>query len=320
MAKKRSKSLFTFATRAQKAASDGMASVGWLKVLKTFSVIFVLVGICVGFWFLDRWRRQVKPTEESLAALKLVEPPSWVNEELKRKIALAALPNRASLKLDENSAAVVEERLRKVAWLTNVVVETSSKGVIISADYRQPVAIVAAPAAKDSKYYLSRDMVVLDYVPMEGLAVVEIVGMSNTGYPVTGQTWRNEDVSAAIDILDKLRRMDRDMVRRGDPPLLPEIESIDVSNLDGRRDAKSPHIILKAPDGTQMLWGARLGMAARHMEANDEEKLVMLYEFFLQPKSAGNKPTLQGRVKYVELRIPRDSIPRPTVPPEAIPN
>ncbi len=319
MAKKSSRSLFTFAARAQKAAADSMASVGWLKVLKTFSVIFVLVGICVGFWFLDRYRRQIQPTEEALAALKLVDPPSWVNEELKRKIALAALPNRASLKLDENSAAVVEERLRSLAWLTNVVVETTARGILISADYRQPVVTVDMPQGQ-GKYYLSGEMVVMDYLPMDGLPIVRLDGIENATPPAVGQTWRRDDISAAIDILDKLRRMDRDMVRRGDPPLLPEVESIDVTNLDGRRDAKSPHIILKTPDGTQILWGARLGMAARHMEANDEEKLVMLYGFFLQPKSNGAKPTLQGRVKYVELRIPRDSIPRPTVPPEAIPN
>jgi hypothetical protein len=57
------------------------------------------------------------------------------------------------------------------------------------------------------------------------------------------------------------------------------------------------------------------------MEANDYEKLAVLYEFYLKPIATKQKPTLQGRqVKYVELRIPRNSIPRPTVPAEALPN
>jgi len=320
MAKKDSKSIFTFASRAGKAAADGVASVGWVKALKTFSVILVLVCICVGFWFLDRYRRQIHPTEEALAALKLVEPPAWVNNDLKRKIAVTALPDKASLKIDEKSAALVEERLRKLPWLTNVFVETTAKGILISVDYRQPVAVIETPSSKDGCYYLSRDMVVLDYMPMEGLPIVEITGMTSLGYLSPGQTLKNEDISTAMDILDKLLGMDRDMVRRGDPPLMPEIKSIDVSNLDGRRDVKKPHIVLRAADGTEILWGAKLGVSARYMEANDHEKLAMLYEFFLQPASSGGKPTLQGRVKYVELRIPRDSIPRPTVPPEAIPN
>ena len=317
MARKSSKSLFTFASRAQKAATEQVASVGWLKVLKTFSVICVAVAICVGFWFLDRYRRQVAPAEESIAPLKLVEPPAWLNNELKVRIARTAQPKGTTLALDENSAAIVTGRLKSLAWLTNVKVETNTKGVLIQAEYREPVAMIEL---RGTKFYISKDMVILDYLPMDTLPIVQLTGMETSAGPIVGQEWRRDDAVAAMEILDKLRGMDGDIRRQGDAPLLREIKSIDVSNFDGRRDAKKAHIVLKAADGTEILWGAKLGMAARHMEANDHEKLAMLYEFYLQPKVAGNKPTLQGRVKYVELRIPRDSIPRPTVPLSAVPN
>jgi hypothetical protein len=255
-----------------------------------------------------------------MGPLKLVEPPAWLNEDLKLEIKRTAMPNGTPPNLDELSAAIVAERLSTLAWLANVRVETTPKGILISAEYRQPVAMFEMPADGGlTKYYLSRDMIVLDYLPMAKLPIVQLTGIPATTPPAIGEKWDREDATAAIEILDKLRGMDRNMIRQGDPPLLPEIKSIDVANFDGRRDAKTPHIVLKAADGREILWGAKLGVSSRYMEANDYEKLTMLYEFFLEPKKTKGKPTLLGRdAKYVELRIPRDTIPRPTVPPEAI--
>ncbi len=320
MAKKSSKSFSAFIADRKKAVSAWMASVAWARVARTFCVIFVVVGICVGFWSLDRYRRQVEPTESVMGPLKLVEPPAWLNEDLKLEIKRTAMPAGTPPNLDESSAAIVAERLGTLAWLTNVKVETTTKGILISAEYRQPVAMFEMPAAGGlTKYYLSHDMFGLDYLPMAKLPIVQLTGLPATTPPAIGEKWDREDATAAVEILDKLRGMDRNMVRQGDPPLLPEIKSIDVANFDGRRDAKTPHIVLKAADGREILWGAKLGVASRYMEANDYEKLTMLYEFFLEPKKTKGKPTLLGRdTKYVELRIPRDTIPRPTVPPEAL--
>jgi hypothetical protein len=317
MAKKGFKSLSAFFANTRKGMAKWAASVNWAKVSKTFGVIFVVVGICVGFWSLDRYRRQVEPTESVMGPLKLVEPPVWLNEDLKLEIKKTAMPSGTPPNLDEASAAIVAERLGTMSWLTNVRVETTTKGIFISADYRRPVAVFEMPGG--GKYYLSRDMIVLDYLPMAKLPIVQLTGVQATTPPSVGEKWDREDAAAAIEILDKLAGMDRNMVRQGDPTLLPEIKSIDVSNFDGRKDVKAPHIVLKANDDSEILWGAKLNVSSRYMEANDYEKLTMLYEFFLAPKKTKGKPTLLGRdTKFVELRIPRDTIPRPSVPPEAL--
>jgi hypothetical protein len=317
MAKKRTSSFFTLPAKAWKAVAAWAASLAWEKVLKTFGVICVFIGICVGFWFLDRYRREVEPTESNMGPLKLVAPPAWLNEDLKLEIKRTAMPSGTPPNLDENSATVVAARLSTLAWMANVKVETTTRGILISAEYREPVAMVDMPGT--GKFYLSRDMIALDYLPMARLPIVELTGVAASAAPVIGQKWDREDATAAVDIIDKLRGMDRTMLAQRNPPLLPEIKSIDVANFDGRRDAKTPHIVLKALDGREILWGAKLGVASRYMEANDYEKLTMLYEFFLEPKKTKGKPTLIGReIKYVELRIPRDTIPRPTVPPEAL--
>jgi hypothetical protein len=299
-----------------------MASVAWLKVLKTFGLICALSGVCIGFWLLDRYRRKVEPVEAAMGPLKLVDPPTWLNEDLKLVIRRTVMPGGVPPNLDERAAGVVAERLNTLAWLADVKVETAANGIFISARYRKPLAIVEVPSYHgQTKYYLSKDMMVLDYVPLETLHIVKLTGVAASAPPDVGHRWDREDAAAAVDILAKLEEMDRVIAQQGHPPLLAEIKSIDVSNFEGRRDAKAAHIVLTASDGTQILWGARLGMSSRYMEANDYEKVAMLYEFFLKPRENRMRPTLLGRnVSYVELRIPRDTIPRPTVPPDAFQN
>ena len=97
-----------------------------------------------------------------------------------------------------------------------------------------------------------------------------------------------------------------DEISSPDKPLLKEIAGIDVSNLAGRRSSRKPHIVLYANDGTQVYWGASVGESSRYVEAPEKEKLAMLYGFY---KEHG---TIQGLVKYIELRNPQKSLPLPT--------
>jgi hypothetical protein len=46
----------------------------------------------------------------------------------------------------------------------------------------------------------------------------------------------------------------------------------------------------------------------RYVEASEKEKVAMLYEFYK------DHSTIQGIVKYIELRNPQEAIPRPTAP------
>ena len=90
-------------------------------------------------------------------------------------------------------------------------------------------------------------------------------------------------------------------------PLLSEIEGIDVSNYQGRRSEKGPHVVLSAKDGTQVVW-VKIGTWGRHMEATDEQKLARLFSFY---KEAEGQPTLMGRVKYIDLRAPLREVTTP---------
>jgi hypothetical protein len=77
-----------------------------------------------------------------------------------------------------------------------------------------------------------------------------------------------------------------------------------VSNFDGRKSSRAPHIILYAGD-IEIIWGAELDKYQQHFESTDEQKIAKLYGHY---KEYG---TLLSGVKRINLCDPRDNIPLP---------
>jgi hypothetical protein len=94
------------------------------------------------------------------------------------------------------------------------------------------------------------------------------------------------------------------LVHRVDPSLLEQIESINVANYKGRRNAREPHIILRSKDDAQIIYGAQVGEWGRYMEATDEQKLAKLYTHFRDHGSL----SAGGKLKYINLRNPQDRV------------
>ena len=107
--------------------------------------------------------------------------------------------------------------------------------------------------------------------------IVEFKGVEASQSPDVGKIWDKADVTAAVEVLRLLDKMDQ---LTGQKPLLNQIAAIDVSNLAGRKSATEPHIVLVAKDGTNIKWGAAVGTSQKYVEATDQEKLAMLYDFY----------------------------------------
>jgi len=136
------------------------------------------------------------------------------------------------------------------------------------------------------------------------LPIVNVKGLSAaTKVPLPGEVWQLDDLAAAVIILTKLDRMDKSVTP--DKPLLYEIDSIDMSNFNGRRSSRKPHITLYTKDNTKIIWGAEFGTWQQYLEATDEEKLAKLYAYYKEHGS------LSGGAKYINLRDPQDNIPQP---------
>lgn len=274
-----------------------------IRILKILAVacIFVsvvaciLVGIVAGFSFLERYVKETSVVSEQTIRLELVDVPAWVNSQLKEKVYVAARD-------DGNDLSLVQQNIeREVVWLDEVTVQTTHDVLRIEGRWRKPVGLVKSGM---SRFYVDAEQVVLDFVQMPRLPIVEITGLSPTRKtPSLGKVREGDDLAAAITILDRLDRMDKSDTP--DKPLLYEIDRIDVSNFNGRKNSKRPHIVLYAKDDTEIIWGAEFGTWQRYLESTDEQKLAKLYSYY---KENG---TLSGNAKYINLCDPQDNIPLP---------
>jgi len=287
--------------RRKKTGTTGLKA-----VLKVFgAVIFVgalAAGIAIGFVSLDRYVHRTVHLSESTGTLELVDVPVWVNDRLENKVYAAAQANGEDLRLDENAAASVQKNLQsRIAWLDDVTVQTTGAAIRIRARWRKPVALVEAGRRK---CYVDEQLVVLDYLPLPTLPIVAVKGLASTAdMPPAGGVWDRPDLAAGVAILTRLDRMDR--LVASDKPLLYEIERVDVSNFNGRKDPRASHIALYATDNTKIIWGAEIGAWQRHMEASDEEKLAKLYAYYQEYGS------LLDGAKYVNLRNPQGAVSEP---------
>jgi hypothetical protein len=264
-------------------------------LLKVLAIVCVFVAGGVSLYFAERYVKSAKPAETG--PLELVNVPEWVSSELKAKIRAAA--GGKTFRLDEEAAEMVAENLASVAWLDNIKIQTTHKQVLIEARWRKPLAMVKSGS---QNFYVDDELVVLDFVPIPNLPIVRIEGLS-ARVPSLGEIWQSDDLDAAVTILAKLDQMDKSVTP--DKPLLYEIDRIDVSNFNGRKNSRFPHIVLYTKDDTEIIWGAEFGTWQRYLETTDEEKLAKLYAYY---KEYGS---LSGGVKYINLRDPQDNISQP---------
>jgi len=296
--KKKKKSWFGFGSAKKRRRKTVKSTSRLWSVFLILAAVCVVAAIAVGFVYIDRYVQAVSPVAQPFGRLELVGVPDWAGSELLEKIASTA--GGKEFCLDKTVAKEIATSLQSMAWLYDVRARTTSKTIRISANYRKPIALVQKGG---EKFYLDKDGVLLDYLATGKLPIVKITGIQAGQVAPVGSIWRQDDVAAAVKVLGVLGRMDE--ISTPQKPLLYEIASMDVANLGGRKNNRQSHIILYAKDGTQILWGAAPGEAERYLEATEKEKIAMLYEFYKQHR------TVQGIVKYIELRQPQKTMPRP---------
>ncbi len=270
-------------------------------ILVTF-IIFIAAGIVIGFVYLEKYVKKAVPISQSAAALELVNPPYWVNEQLKQQIYGAATAGGEDLRLDEDVAKSVQKNIETfTSWLDEVSVQTTSDAVRIEGNWRKPLALVILGPRK---FYVDKELVVLDFVTIDTLPIVEITGiLPSSQVPPAGKAWEKDDLAAAVEILQRLN--DRDELETEGDSLLFEIGRIDVSNFGGRQNSRSAHIILYTTDDKLIIWGAEIGKSQRYLEAAYEQKIARLFSYYKE------KGTLLGGVKYIDLKEPQQTIPLP---------
>ncbi len=270
-------------------------------VLKVGAIVCVLIGVAVGFVFLEKYVARTDLAEKTLP-IELVDVPDWVTEPLKEKIYAAARAYGEGLSIDENTASSVQQNIEAlVAWLRQVQVQVTHDTIRISGHWRKPLALVKRGL---QSFYVDEELVIMDFVPVPNLPVVKIEGLSlAVKPPLPGDIWQGDDLAAAVAVLARLQKMDK--LISPDRPLLDEIDRIDISNFNGRESNRFPHIVLYTKDNTEIIWGAEIGTWQRHLEATDEEKLTNLYAYYKEHGS------LLGGAKYINLQYSQVNVSLP---------
>lgn len=297
MAVKKPFSFFGLLSNSGTRISKKSNSTGVLKIA-LFICCFALV--LAGFTFLDGYVKKETTGQSGSRSIELVgDVPDWVSEEIKNRIYAAATAeaNSDNSTAEDKIAVTAQQNIAQmVPWLADARVQTTHKSVLITGRWRKPMLLVTADK---NKFYIDSELVVLDYITIN-LPVISIAGLELSKIPPTpGHVFKGDDLSAGMAVLNRLSRMDSAV--SADKPLLHHIDRIDVSNFDGRKNKREPHISLYTKDGTQIIWGSELGTWQRHLESPDDDKLAKLYTYYQQ------YGTLSG-VKYINLRDPQQKI------------
>ena len=271
-------------------------------ILKILAVVCVIIGIVIGLMSLEKYVIKTMPARQGAGDLELADVPVWVSDQLKEKVYTIATAKGSNVGLDDEAVASVQRNIEElVPWLDEVQVRATHNILRVEARWRKPIALVKSGRIK---FYVDAEQVVLDYMQMPDLPIVEIKGLPPiTKTPPLGEVWQRDDLAAAVIILDRLDQRDKSLT--SGKPLLYEIDRIDVSNFNGRKNSRQAHIILYSKDNTEIIWGAEVGKWQRHLESTDQEKLAKLYGYYEDYGS------LSGGAKYINLRDPRDKIPLP---------
>lgn len=276
-------------------------------VLTMITLSAVIAGIGFGFKYLESYTtRYVSSNHAHDTYMKLVDKPEWVNHELENRIfkSVEVAYDNCGLSIDDETASKVYQILKNVEWFDSASLRVSTKynGIEISSKYRKPV--VYLDFGRGKQFYVDKDLYLLRYVSMPQLHIVEVKGFKKAKHkkPIAGEIWRGDDIDAAIKLVEVFQAMD---AKRGhEKPLLSEISYIDVKDYGSRKVDKS-QLTLVAKDGTRIRWGSPVGKASVYLEASESEKLKKIYGFYER------YGTIQGKVKYIDPRIPEKNIPLP---------
>ena len=265
-----------------------------VKILVVFGVSGLLIWL---FVFAERYLKDHYADQSG--PLLFDDVPAWVETPLLDMVYTTV--GGHEFVMDESAARMIGEVLESVAWLDQVRVRVVQDGIHVQAKWRKPLGIIEK--GRD-RFYVDADLVVLEDFPLD-LPLVKVEGADLNVTPRPGLQLNAPDLAEALKLIDYMDRMDRELAPN--KPLLREIDYIDMSNHQGRRNESESHINVIAKDGTTILWGAEMGQWGEHMELSDDKKAARLYTFY---KDCGYQ--LMGKSNFINLRDSRYEVPTPT--------
>ncbi|AQQ10215.1 hypothetical protein L21SP3_02043 [Sedimentisphaera cyanobacteriorum] len=266
----------------------------WRALFRLPGLILIIGAVYASVWGIlnaeNHIKQEIIRESEREISMVLRGYPNWINASLKRRIVEQGYIGLEKLTASPGTAKLVAKNLKsKFPWLKNVRVQTSINRLTIDADYRKPAVLLRH---KSAKYYISEDMTVLDYIPIDSLSVPEVSGVVLASAPSPGEPLFHEQIKASVKLTQLFRAMDKSRSRK----FLKQVESIDVENY-GITDSSIPQIVIKTKEELDIFWGAAPGDAEAYFEMPEKKKLAVLYTIF------ESHPNLKGRYENIDLRF-----------------
>ena len=248
-----------------------------------------------------------KNVAHSSVAPKVVlkDRPAWMSDFLADQICAAAQPpgSHSALNRDllKDAKALLENNERTSAWIREIrqlkLVYGKKAGdtLVIDCDFRAPIALVQYQGF----YYLvdgdgvalperySQDQVSKIVFGRNGKMNIRVVtGIRSERPPYAGQMWQGDDLVAALDMVKILY----------DRPFAEEIVKVDVSNFNGREDAREAQLVLSTKRNTQIRWGRPVN-STDLAEVPTRQKLTYMANLFKETRR------VDGGFSWVDLRF-----------------
>lgn len=230
---------------AEQTSWDPKRTLTGLKALGVFALAVTLViGWRYGERYLLDYAKQRQDEPVTAAMIELVDAPAWMSEGIQDQIRKAAAIEIDPDPMDGRSLRETAGALRANPWVREVVQVTRRSGghVLVSALYRQPVAVVEA---KDGYHLVDFQGVCLPGLyqahEVKGMGLVMVRGVSTPPPANAGEVWEGEEVPAGLSLIRLLAR----------EPYMGKIRSFDVSQRDGLGRLR---LVLHTEDG-MIRWG-----------------------------------------------------------------
>ncbi len=224
---------------------DPRRTLAGLKVLGVFALAVALV---IGWRYADRalldYARNHRQLPVTADRIELVDAPAWMSEDIRQQVRLAAARQIDPDPMDGRSLRNCAEALAAEPWVRQVhqVSRRSGGRVVVSAAYRQPVAVVQS---RDGYHLVDDQGVCLPGLylahQVDRLGLALLTGVASAPPARAGEVWPGDDVQAGLSLVRLLTA----------EPYMSKIRSFDVSHRDERGRLR---LVLHTDDGT-VRWG-----------------------------------------------------------------
>lgn len=278
----------------------------WKKILKYLALCLGIALLIVFFAWAEH--TMTHRLAQRTGPLMFESIPPWVSNEL--RMNLVALAGGSKFALRKGVAGTVGHDLAVSPWLEQVRVQTLAHSLLVTAQWRKPVALVKNDGRD---FYVDANGVALQPLALPKLPIITIKGVKRVSDTAWGRPVQREDLNAALALIKALTDMDRIVAKQAQQKggkarqsLLFELNSLDVANYNGRVNDNKPHLVLHAKDGTSIIWGAEIGAWGRNLEAPDDVKLGRLFTYYYYERG-----TLLGGPPVLRLNLPQGDRPDP---------